>query len=90
MIKANEVAYLKTTGEAVFVLAIEDKEVSVRRPVFGQEGNTHRVEQFLLAELETAEDQRIKILKDRQEMFDKYGSKASDLPSTTDAGFGSN
>lgn len=100
MIKLYDVAFLKTTGEAVTVLAFNDTSpkigdkpllVTVRRPVAGQNGITHVVESFYLPELETLEEQRAKFIAERQQMVEKYGPKADTLPSVNpDNGFSSN
>ena len=65
MIEKGKVAYLRTTQEPVFVLAIEDMVggggyfsviVTVRRPVLSQGGMTHKIEGFYLEELATKEE----------------------------------
>lgn len=99
MIKEKEVAFLKTTGEAVFVLAINDPapklgdkdlDVAVRRPISGQNGIRHEVEKFHLAELESFEDQKARFMTEREEMLKKYGPKTDQLASDSNLGFGSN
>lgn len=53
-IKAGEVAFIKTTEEPVFVMEIvAEDEVTVRRPVAGQDGIRHELDLFSIAELET-------------------------------------
>lgn len=82
MIKQGEVAFLKTTGEAVFVLEINDpspkfgdKEltVAVRRPVAGQNGIQHVEDKFLLAELESYDDQKKRFQAERDEVLNRFG-----------------
>ena len=99
MIKEGEVAFVRTTGEAVYVLKISDpspklgdKEltVSVRRPVAGQDGVRHVIDGFFLNELESPEEARAKFMAERQQIVDKYGPKAESLPTDTDPRFGSN
>ena len=93
MIKAGEVAFLKTTGEAVFILGFyadgpgSDKDyVKVRRPIAGQDGIKHTIEQFQLNELESLEEQQARFVAERQKVMDKYGPKG-DAPGVEDAGF---
>jgi hypothetical protein len=90
VIKQGEVAFIKTTGEAVFVLEIDSESpyclVNVRRPVAGQDGIEHRVSEFRLAELETIEEQQARFMSERQKVMDKYGPKTEQSPSQ-DAGF---
>lgn len=72
MIKRGDVAYIKTTGEAVFVLEIYEGEgslVDVRRPVMGQNGISHSVDSFRLEELETFDQQRKRFLQEREDLF---------------------
>ena len=90
-IKAGEVVFVKTTGEAVFVLDIVDKfirpnNVDVRRPIAGQNGITHEVNSFRMEELESLEDQQARFMSERQKVIDKFGPKAEQSPSQ-DAGF---
>lgn len=86
MIKQGEVAFLKTTGEGVFVLEIKDpspklgdKEliVEVRRPVAGQGGIQHKVETFYLNELESYDEQKRRFLSEREEVLRKFGPQAA-------------
>jgi hypothetical protein len=95
VIKQGEVAFIKTTGEAVYVLdfhdpspKLGDKEllVSVRRPVAGQDGIEHRVSEFRLGELETLDEQQTRFMSERKKVMEKYGPKG-DTPSSEDAGF---
>lgn len=90
MVKKNEVAFLKTTGEAVFVLDIIEGEAEVRRPVFAQSGNTHVIDTFYTVELESEEEQKAKFDREREGILKKYGPKASDLPPVTNSGVGIN
>jgi hypothetical protein len=99
MIKQGEVAFLKTTGEAVFVRSFRDPSpklgdkdlvVEVRRPVMGQDGVRHVVEEFQLAELESLDEQRAKFMAERHQLVEKYGPKAESLPTDTDPRFGTN
>lgn len=67
-IKVATVAFLKTTEEPVFVLALGKKEdvneglsgdvATVRRPVVGEQGVSHKIEVFYTEELESLEDKR--------------------------------
>lgn len=89
MIKANEVAFLKTSGEAVFVLAKETPEgptslVKVRRPVAGQDGINHIVETFSEVELESLDEQRERFISERKRMVENYGPK--DIPANPNFG----
>jgi hypothetical protein len=56
-IKQNDVVAIKTTGEIVFVLTVDEASggASVRRPVLSEGGISHAVEPYLLEELETVE-----------------------------------
>jgi hypothetical protein len=87
-VKSGEVAFLKTTGEAVFVLgyATDLTYVDVRRPIAGQNGITHVCERFRVEELESLEDQQTRFMSERQKVMDKFGPKAEQSPSQ-DAGF---
>lgn len=90
MIKPNEVAFIKTTGEAVFVLSLcEDTPcAAVRRPVAGQDGIRHEREQFFLAELETLDEQRKRFMAEREEVMKKYGpSKDAETAAAPNPGF---
>lgn len=90
-IKANEVAYLKTTGEPVFVLEImPEGMVDVRRPSQGQNGIDHHVETFRNTELETLEEQRSKFMSEKMNILEKYGPKAAAAPGSEDFGLLSN
>lgn len=99
MIKENEVAFLKTTGEAVFVFALRDPSpklgdkgliADVRRPVAGQDGIKHVEETFWLAELESLDEQRARYMAESAKVLQKYGPKTSELPTTGDLGFSEN
>lgn len=71
MIRTNEIARLRVTGEDVFVLAIDPNgnEVTVRRPTSTKGGGIeHSVEVFTLPELETPEDYRTRTLAERVAM----------------------
>ena len=53
-IKVGEVLCLKTSGEKVFILAVEEDKITVRRPFVGESGvYKHAIENFTLGELET-------------------------------------
>ena len=87
MIECGSTAFLKTTGEEVFVLGIGDatslpigstltpKVATVRRPVMGENGMFHMVEQFYLEELELKEDQLVRKLEEQRE-FERMLDKA--------------
>lgn len=86
MIKQGDVAFVKTTGEAVYVMDFtdpspkigdKDLQVQVRRPVAGQDGIRHQTEYFQLGELETQDEQRKRFMADREEMLAKYAPKIS-------------
>jgi len=86
MIKQGEVVFVKTTGEAVFVLRFgpDDPDlVTVRRPVAGQDGIRHEKSQFFSEELESLEDQRKRFMAEREEIVKKYGPKTDELSSLT-------
>jgi hypothetical protein len=91
-IKNNDVAFLKTTGEIVFVLEDpEDGKVGVRRPVSGQDGIRHIVEVFRVTELETQDEQRARFMAERKAVMEKYGPKTRDEQSDfADLRFGVN
>jgi hypothetical protein len=88
MLKENEVAFLKTTGEAIFILSFlpEEGTVAVRRPVAGQDGLRHVVENFRVQEIESLDDQQARFISERQKVMDKFGPKTEQSPSQ-DAGF---
>lgn len=101
MIKAGEVSFIKTTGEAVFVLNVATPEpkncpslfdtvVTVRRPVMGQNGVRHLEDRFYLEELETLDEQRKRFIAEREEVMKKYGPKTEELNANPDTGFGIN
>lgn len=81
MIKAGELARLKSSDEQVFVLNLNsDNTATVRRPTMGQNGIQHEVEDFTLAELETPSEGRARIAAEQMELrnlFQKPGSSAS-------------
>lgn len=60
-IQPNTVAYVKTTDEPVYIIAIGEKgEVTLRRPVQGQAGINHHLENdWFAGELHTS-DERLK------------------------------
>jgi hypothetical protein len=84
MIKQNEVAFLKTTGEAVFVMITNSMgvvgDVKVRRPMIGQNGVKHVIETFQIEELETLEEQNARFMAERKDIYEKYGPKAESFP----------
>ena len=90
-IKAGEVAFLKTTGEAVYVLAVEPVNepgavlVEVRRPIAGQNGIAHATDCFFIGELESLDDQQARFMSERRKVMDKFGPK-TDTPGTEDLG----
>jgi hypothetical protein len=92
MIKQNEVAFIKTTGEAVFVLELPDAgDVTVRRPNGGQNGMFHVVEKFTRGELQTLDEQRAQFAAENSKLLEKYGPKVEGLPSVdSNNGFSSN
>lgn len=99
MIKQGEVAFLKTTGEAIFVLEItdpspeigdKDLKVMVRRPVAGQNGIIHEVNKFQLAELESLDDQQLRFVTERKAVMEKYGPKNEEQSAVEDSRFGIN
>jgi hypothetical protein len=92
MIKTNEVAFVKTTGEAVFVISASqaDGNVHVRRPVAGQDGIRHVVDEFLPEELESLDEQRARFMAERKEVLEKFGPKADQPNASGDPGFGLN
>lgn len=88
MISQGEVAFVKTTGEPVYVLTFApvDDFVDVRRPVTTQEGIKHLVDRFHLGELESLEDQRKRFQAEREEVLKKYGPK-TDAPEDSGVAF---
>lgn len=64
--KPNDLVFIKTTGEEVLVLAVENKNplfqglsgvtITVSRPMLGQNGIEHVVNEFLLEQVETVEE----------------------------------
>jgi hypothetical protein len=91
-IKAGEVAFLKTTGESVFVLQYpnETSEATVRRPIAGRDGIDHIKESFRHDELETLEEQKHRFMSEREELLAKYITNPNQTPSPTDLGFSNN
>lgn len=97
MIKAGEVAFLKTTGEAVFVLTINEvlgegnlgNTVAVRRPIVGQNGIEHDENVFFIGELESLDDQQTRFMAERKAVVEKYGPK-NEAVTLADNGFGAN
>jgi hypothetical protein len=100
MIKQGEVAFLKTTGEAVSVLAFRDPSpklgdksliATVRRPVAGQDGIQHIEDDFFIWELESIDEQRARFMSENAKLVEKYGPKAESLsPVDPNNGFSSN
>jgi hypothetical protein len=76
-IKENDVAFIRTTGEAIFILSFlpEEGTVDVRRPIAGQEGIKHVVETFRVQELESLDEQRERFLAERKQVYEKFGPK---------------
>ena len=76
-VEPRTVAFVKTSGEVGFVLAIgtpvegSPPLVSLRVPVVGQNGIHHEVREFLLDELETFEE---RLLRERgeKELYVKF------------------
>lgn len=93
MIKPDDVAFIKTTGEAVFVLRFFESDewdqtvsnVDVRRPIMGQKGCKHVIETFRVAELETLEEQREKYLAEQEERVKRFTKPSADA--TFNSGF---
>jgi hypothetical protein len=90
MIKQGEVAFVKTTGEAVYVLGFRDPSlkigdkdmiVEVRRPLASQEGIKHIVDEFCLGELESLDEQRSRFMEEQKKVYEKFGPKAEGIPS---------
>lgn len=81
-IKAGQVALLRTTEEPVFVLRVdEDKEecailskvlATVRRPIQGEQGVRHSIEQFHIEELETQEDKHTRQISEMEELKARF------------------
>ena len=93
MIKVGEVAFVKTTGEAVLIMGLGIGDFPdlgplfvAKRPVAGQNGIEHKMESFYAAELESLEEQQARFVAERQKVMDKYGPKG-DAPGVEDAGF---
>jgi hypothetical protein len=87
MIKQGDIAFVKTTGECIFVLSTtDDGSALVRRPVAGQDGITHVKDGFLLAELETVDEQRARFMAEQKNLMEKYGPKAPPAPGSEDFG----
>lgn len=81
-IVTKEVAFVKTTGEAVMVMEYPDSEgrATVRRPVQGQDGISHITQQFEYYELESLEEQKARFFAEREEVLNKYGTKPTETP----------
>lgn len=98
MIKQGEVAFVKTTGEAVTVLDIVtpsntnwDSKIQVRRPIAGQNGIQHVQELFYSYELESIDEQRARFMSENAKLVEKYGPKVESLsPADPNNGFSSN
>jgi len=91
-IRARDIAFIKTTGETVFVLEYPTStgKVSVRRPVASQDGINHNTEVFDYDELETKEEQNKRFLSEREEILAKYVTSANQAATSSDNGFSSN
>lgn len=71
MIKAGELAIVKTSQELVFVLEVGGVTVKVRRPIMTEHsGIIHQTDEFFLGELETKEDAFKRELAERKLMRD--------------------
>jgi hypothetical protein len=99
MIKQGDVAFIKTTGEAVYVLEFHDPApkfgdkdlaVSVRRPVAGQDGVRHVIDEFQFGELESLDEQRKRFMSEREEVLKKYGPIAGEQEASANNRFGDN
>lgn len=99
MIKQGEVAFVKTTGEAVFVLSFKDPSPKlgdkdflavVRRPIAGQDGVRHEINEFFTGELETIDQQRDRMVAEQMKIAEKYGPKAQTDTFNPNTGFPSN
>lgn len=83
MIKAKEIASLKTTGEEVFVLSIDEATdaATVRRATFNPNlgpfggGLAHLTETFTLSELETIEERRARELESKMALHQKIAAE---------------
>lgn len=78
--KRGDLAFIRTTGEQVTVLTpaeslSESAVVQVRRPVAGQNGIDHIVNEFFLFELESLDEQRKRFLAERQDIYEKFAPK---------------
>jgi hypothetical protein len=89
MIKAGDVAHVRTTGEPVYVLEVAEGNASVRRPIMGQDGVRHETETFSLGELQTRDEQRDEQAATTREIYEKFGPKVSDA-TDSDPRFSSN
>lgn len=80
MINEGQTAYIKTTGEEVFVLAVQENKRAlpegsslsgqiavVRRPVAGENGCFHNIDSFCIEELETKESRMERHLSNQRE-----------------------
>lgn len=73
-IEINKVAFVKTTDEPVFVVAINGDTAIVRRPINTEAtGVEHRIEQFAFDELQTAEAKLVSEME-----FTKFSLKMRD------------
>lgn len=69
MITANDTAFLKTSREIVFVLAIDGDKATVRRPIRKDNGEiTHVTETFTLQELTNKQALLAEEMADRAEL----------------------
>ena len=66
----HTIMYVRTTEEPVFILDGPDlqQQVHVRRPVQSREGIQHVNETFFVAELETRDERKKRLIAERKEL----------------------
>jgi len=84
MVKAFELASIKSSEEQVFVLAVDGDTATVRRPTGGPNGSiVHLEEQFHVAELETESERRSRVAASRlamKNLFQQTGTTDEQSP----------
>lgn len=91
MISEGQTAFIKTTGEEVFVLGVGSNPKSlpdgstlsgnvatVRRPVAGENGCYHLMEMFMVEELENSEERMQRHLANQRQFTQRLEQAASE------------
>lgn len=89
MLQNKSIAYVRTTGEKVFLISVHtddgDTLATVRRPVTSETGIYHEEDTFYVEELESEEEYQARQQKEAEEFVARFRSENA-LPSVLGAG----